>query len=601
VFLFMKGIIYIRVSSDTQILGTSLDDQDARCRKYCSENGIEVLRVFREEGASAKTTDRKMLVDALEFCRKNKGKVDVFVVWKVDRFARNAEDHFAVRKILLDYGVSLRSVTEPIGQDPSEKLFETMLAGFAEFDNAIRKQRCLNGMLARLRQGIYPWKPPVGYKPLGAKKRGEKKTEPDPIDEKIFPILQKGLKAYSKGEFTSQVEFGKALDQWGLTKIRGKKTTGQFVDRIIGKYLKFYAGILMDPETGEEIQGLHKPMLTREEIYKVQLVRFGKTSSNFKRNKFNPIFPLRRTVMCTSCSKSLTGSISRGNGGQYPYYHCSYKQCSMYGKCISKEKLEKEFIQYLEQITPKEKWFVIFKETVLNVWTEKGKSFELDGEGYEKQLATLLEKKRRIHDLLEDGTYDREDGKERLAEVENQIMATKVSLSEAHIEQFDIETALTYATNFIKNLGRLWFDLPSQLRPRFQKLVFPEGLPYSYVSGYGTARLGLIFKLNQAFEERETGRKSHLVVSLYHLLELFLSENESFRHCLAEPRQPRKKNTPCFLDLAGVKFLLKKERVFFFRGSAFQVFRQVAEQCGRSFGKAIFWGKDLPKLRLIRF
>ena len=75
----------------------------------------------------------------------------------------------------------------------------------------------------------------------------------------------------------------------------------------------------------------------------------------------------------------------------------------------------------------------------------------------------------------------------------------------------------------------------------------------------------------------------------------------SFRHCLAEPRQPRKKNTPCFLDLAGVKFLLKKERVFFFRGSALQVFGQVAEQCGRSFGKTIFWGKDLPKLRLILF
>src|SRR3989344_9261268 len=92
-----------------------------------------------------------------------------------------------------------------------------------------------------------------------------------------------------------------------------------------------------------------------------------------------------------------------------------------------------------------------------------------------------------------------------------------------------------------------------------------------------------------------------VVVSLYHLLELFLSENVSFRHCLAEPRQPRKKNTPCFLDLVGVKFLLKKERVFFFRGSALQVFGQVAEHCGRSFGKTIFWGNDLPKLRLIDF
>ena len=87
-----------------------------------------------------------------------------------------------------------------------------------------------------------------------------------------------------------------------------------------------------------------------------------------------------------------------------------------------------------------------------------------------------------------------------------------------------------------------------------------------------------------------------LVVSLYHLLELFLSENESSRHCLAEPRQPRKKNTPYFLDLAGVKFLLKKERVFFFRGSALQVFGQCGgAKCGLGFAKTIFWGKGFGK------
>jgi len=36
-------------------------------------------------------------------------------------------------------------------------------------------------------------------------------------------------------------------------------------------------------------------------------------------------------------------------------------------------------------------------------------------------------------------------------------------------------------------------------------------------------------------------------------------------------RQSRKKNTPCIYDLAGVKFFLKKERVFFFRGSTQEV------------------------------
>jgi len=44
-----------------------------------------------------------------------------------------------------------------------------------------------------------------------------------------------------------------------------------------------------------------------------------------------------------------------------------------------------------------------------------------------------------------------------------------------------------------------------------------------------------------------------------------------------------------------VKFLLKKERVFFFRGSALQVFGQVAEQCGLGFAKTIFWGKGFGK------
>src|SRR3990167_2768490 len=65
----------------------------------------------------------------------------------------------------------------------------------------------------------------------------------------------------------------------------------------------------------------------------------------------------------------------------------------------------------------------------------------------------------------------------------------------------------------------------------------------------------------------------------------------SFRHCLAEPRQPRKKNTPCISDLAGVKFILKKERVFFFRGSALQVFGQCGgakRKCRRKFFARIF-------------
>lgn len=493
----MRGVIYTRVSSDEQVKGTSLDFQEEICRNYCKEKGIEVLAVFREEGASAKTVDRAEFLRAIEFCRKNKGKVEAFVVAKVDRFARNTEDHFYVRKTLLDYGVTLHSVSEPIGNSPVGKFFETMLAGSSEFDNAIRRQRCTDGMLSKINQGIYPWKPPLGYKSGHFKRQGLKKVEPDPIDEKTFPIIQRALKEYSKGVFSSQIELAKTLDNWGLAKIRGKKTSSQLVDRLLGKYLKFYAGILINPWTGEKRDGLQTAMITKEELFRIQLIRTGKSLNNTQRNRCNPLFPLRRTGVCASCTRPLTGSVSRGNGGKYAYYHCSNKQCQVFGKGIAKKDLEAAFILYLKQITPKGKFLAIFKETVLDLWQEKGRTFELEADKYQRQLAIFEAKKKRIYDMREDGSYSQEEFLERRGEVENQIIATKISLSEARIEQFDIEGALIYAVNFIRDLGRQWFDLAPQLRPRFQKLLFPEGIPYQRGVGFGTAKLGLIYEINR--------------------------------------------------------------------------------------------------------
>src|SRR6478609_8311799 len=50
----LKAIIYVRVSSDEQVLGTSLESQDEQCRAYCQRRGMEVVKAFREEGESAK-------------------------------------------------------------------------------------------------------------------------------------------------------------------------------------------------------------------------------------------------------------------------------------------------------------------------------------------------------------------------------------------------------------------------------------------------------------------------------------------------------------------------------------------------------------------
>ncbi len=506
----MRGIIYTRVSSDEQVKGTSLEFQEDLCKKYCQDKGIEIVSVFKEEGESAKDlslNNRKKFLEALEFCRKNKDKVQAFVVLRVDRFARNADDHFAIRKILATYGTTLHSVTEPIGNEPVAKLLETFLAGIAEFDNAIRKQRCSDGMLARINQGIYPWKPPIGYRCLQNKKHGEKKTQPDPPHEEIFPIIQRGLKEFAQG-LHSQSELARKLDEWGLKDLTGKKTPPQLVSRLVTNYLKFYAGIITNPWTEKDVEGLHKPMITKNEMYQILMILSGKKRVVAKYNKYNPDFPLRRTVLCGACGRALTGSAPRGGmGGRYNYYHCKNKTCAEFGKSIKKADLEREFIEYLARITPNGEFLSALKEVAIDVWQAKGQRFEMEVEKWNKKIEILEAKKKRIYEMREDGSYTKEEFMERKDEVENEITATRISVNEARIEQFDLEGTVIYATKFIKDLGRQWFDLVSHLQPKFQKLVFPDGIPYERKKGFGTAKLGVIYELNQHFADEN----SHLV------------------------------------------------------------------------------------------
>lgn len=85
----MRAIVYCRVSTAEQTKNLSLPTQLAACRAYCERNDFKVVEEFIEEGESAKTTDRPELQRLLEFCRKQKGKVDVLVVYNVTRFARD--------------------------------------------------------------------------------------------------------------------------------------------------------------------------------------------------------------------------------------------------------------------------------------------------------------------------------------------------------------------------------------------------------------------------------------------------------------------------------------------------------------------------------
>src|SRR2546428_2707680 len=238
----MNGIIYCRVSSKEQIEGTSLESQELACREYARSKNIRILSLFVERGESAKFADRTQLIELIDFCRQNKSAVQVLLVWKVDRFARNVADHFSVKASLLKYGVRIVSVTEPIDSNPEGKLMETILAGFAQFDNDIRAMRTVQGMRRKLQEGIFPWKPPLGYKTVT--KKGDKKTDPDQADQPLFGLLQKAWQEFSTGSYT-KAEMLRLMTSWGVMTAKGRPVSSQTLDYFFRN--SYYAGILVDP------------------------------------------------------------------------------------------------------------------------------------------------------------------------------------------------------------------------------------------------------------------------------------------------------------------------------------------------------------------
>ena len=504
------AVIYVRVSSDEQVKGTSLNDQEARCRAYCASEKLEVLRVFREEGASAKTADRKVLLESIEFCRKHKKEIAAYVVWKVDRLARNTNDHFTITKTLIDYRIRLCSVTESIDGSPIGKFMETILAGSSEFDNAIRTQRCTGGMLARLRNGIWPWKPTVGYICAQNKKHGVGKTEPDKSNPKVFHIIQRILKAYAR-ETMTQSEMVRELEKENFETITGIKPCTRFVEEIITERLPFYAGLLKNPwpekEDGSDrlLPGKHEPMITVDEMSAIQVIRKGGKHVLIAHNRYNPEFPLRRLVLCATCRDPLTGSAPRGRNRYHFYYHCFNKVCPMRHKSIKKEVVEPAYMVLLEKVTPDTRFLDYFGQTCIAYWSEQRDTAKTGTNEHQKALKDLEARRANIFAMREQGDYTQLQFRERMEEVDRCIAETKVAMNRLPTVEFNMEEEVAAAKTLIGRIVDHWDELSPETRQRFQKLAFPKGIPYSRETGFGTVEMGRIFTMNQTFQ---TGLKT---------------------------------------------------------------------------------------------
>ncbi|MGA3887660.1 recombinase family protein [Ralstonia nicotianae] len=133
---------YKRVSSVDQNTERQLD-------------GLDLDRVF-EDKASGKDTNRPALAEAIRYVRQG----DTLVVHSLDRMARNAEDLLRLVRELNGKGVTVEFVKERLtfsgsSSDPMAHLMLTMLAGFAQFERSLIRERQREGIEIAKAAGRY--------------------------------------------------------------------------------------------------------------------------------------------------------------------------------------------------------------------------------------------------------------------------------------------------------------------------------------------------------------------------------------------------------------------------------------------------------------
>ncbi len=482
----MKVAVYTRVSTKEQVDGYSLTYQESLCKEYAVKQGWEVVEIFQEQGESAKTADRTQLQKLLDYCLKNKGKVDIVLVHKLDRMSRVVSDYQAIRGVLVRYGIVLRSVSEPIDSSSTGKFMENIFNAVAQLDNDVRADRTKEGLKEKIRQGHWAWGAPLGYtnSPTGLI-----------IDQERAPFVKKAFELYSSGNYTIK-QISKMLAKWGVKTKTGGKVYPQTVTRMFED--KKYIGILYVKKWDMEAEALHEKLLSPELFYAVQRVRQGKANVTPMRLVNNPEFTLKNIAKCPSCSKYLTGSKSKGRTKRYAYYHCI---CG--ATRIGKERFEELFFEYLKLIQPNENFKRLFREVLVEVWEMKQRGVVVEMQKVDKELASLKELKTHLIEKSLQGVIQDLDCKEQLETLNARIAVKEIERGEIRSEEVNIDHLVSLSEELFSKVSTIRIEAPFEQRLKFQHLLFPKGIVYE--DGIiRTAELGLPFKLNAQHEVKKS-------------------------------------------------------------------------------------------------
>lgn len=315
----VRCAIYTRVSTDQGLeqdfnsLDAQYEASQAYIRSQVHAGWMLVRSKYDDGGFSGGNTDRPALQRLLDDVQT--GKVDIIVVYKVDRLTRSLADFAKLVELFDKHCVSFVSVTQQFNTTTSMgRLTLNVLLSFAQFEREVTSERIRDKIAASKRKGLWVG----GMAPLGYDTRSRKITVNEAEAECVRTIFRSYLKLGSLNLLMAD------LRKRGIvSKVRTLKA-GQAVGGIpftrgpLAHLLRnrFYIGEVVFK--GETLPG-EQPAILDRNLFETVQAKLSEQINNHKTTRMKSEALLAGHIF-DDCGNRMSPSHARKRGTKYRYY-----------------------------------------------------------------------------------------------------------------------------------------------------------------------------------------------------------------------------------------------------------------------------------------
>ena len=394
--------VYIRVSTEDQAReGFSLGEQEEKLLALCKFKDLEVYKVYKDAGISAKDMEHRPQFQEMLKDMKD-GKINYIVAYKLDRITRSVRDLEELISVLEQYNCFLLCDRDDVNTSTANgRFFVRMLTVLSQLEIEIVSERTKFGLNGAIKSGHIPGQRPFGYKSADDKKMI--------IDNATRPYVEKIFDMYLEGKSFQQI--ANYFEENNIyPKKKWKDTTIQkIIDNKIymGDYEQYKR--IGKQENLEPIVYMNvvEPIISRAKWEECQRQK-ERNQRTYTRDRIYTFF---QRLKCPNCSRIMKCKGSGGTKRKYMYYTCEHCHINFNENHV--ELLLKDFIyDLLEYDMAVKKFFLPVLED---------KSNNIDTSTIDKEIRELQKQRDRIKQAYIKGIVEIDDFKEDYNLIEDKL------------------------------------------------------------------------------------------------------------------------------------------------------------------------------------